>query len=290
MILSTNALADNSVLSNDIIYPKDNKCIKRTDFGMQGEYEFVIIPFRSALEAIGASVVWNEEERNISISHNGEDFIASLDYIDDVFNTIKICKSKYKDYTLTNLSIQLNSSGEDGYYEIIDDSTYVDDCAMIRLFYYWGYYININNDNMTFDIIPVNEDSDKIYKKLYEEKFLILDGIDIEEECITLEAWCCSEFCCDYNAFNVISYSSKRLSTDDLEVQFEFTYNNKELEAELDNENLWEITNNTELLSRFAGIKVYKRIRNEDLRYDYYVVKCNDHYVGYSVVPKWFLM
>lgn len=287
MIFSTNAFADNAALSGEIIYPQDDKCIIRTDFGIQGEYEFFVIPLRSALEAIGATVTWNSNDRKIGITYKGQNYIVTLD-VSDIDGYFEICKSKYEDYKRMDLSLLLSPWGGGGAYEIIDDSTYVDDCAIMRLLYYFEYYIDIDKVNQTFEILPVNEDTDKMYLNLYED-YCSLQPVDNEIECLTLDVWCCNEYSYQYGIFDVISCSSQRLDNDDLVVTFEFTYNDKELEQSLYNKELWEIVNDDNLLDYFNGEKVYKRVRNENVLYDYYVIKCNEYYIGYSVVPSLFL-
>jgi hypothetical protein len=187
-----------------------------------------------------------------------------------------------------DLYLQLSPWGGGGEYKIIDDSTYVDDCATMRLLYYFGYYINIDKDNQTFEILPVNEATDKVYRDSYEE-YCTLQPVDNEIECLTLNVWCCNEYAYQYGIFDIISCSSKRLDNDDLIVTFEFTYNDKEIEEQLYNKELWEEINDDNLLTQFNGEAIYKRVRDEDIMYDYYVIKCNDHYIGYSVIPTLFL-
>lgn len=287
ILFSTNVFAVEYSNTEHEIKPQNNKYITTIEYNpIKKQNENICwIPLRSSLEAIGATVTWDGEKGKIYITYNNMDYVAVLDSENEM---IGICKSKYEDYTAFNLSFHLNVWGGGGSYQMIEDSTYVDDCSLIRLFYYFGYYIALNQDNQVFEIIEVNEESNKIYQPLYEE-FCFHQPVDNELEALTLDLWCCGKYSYQYDIFDIIDYSSERLENDDLSIEFTFKYNDSKVESELNNRELWAEVRNDGLKTRFNGMTVYHMLKNDDLYYSYYdcyIIKCSDHYIGYSVVPK----
>lgn len=285
MLCSNVVYAENR--QTEKIYPKENGYFITTETDIHGnDTQTAWLPLRSALEAIGAEVEWNEKNRSIGIFCNGERYIAELDYIKYIeAPTINICKYKYREYSPVNLSVNLSSWGGGSEYRMRNNRTYLDDFSMIRLFYYLGYYIDINSDN-TFTIIPVNEESDKVYKEWYADEFQILEGIDTEIDGLM---WLWNYIEEQNNIYNVNNCSSERLENDDLEIVLKFTYIDKEREKELTDPNKWQPIDDAGLCSRFGGKEAYRCVEYEDTCYYSYIIKCDEYYVGYCLVPSKYL-
>lgn len=242
------------------------------------------IPLRSVFESIGAQVEWNSNERKILIYYNNENYVALLDDYDSnsEYNKICICKSKYEDCFLDGLFIQMSSFGSYGYYRMINDMTYVDNYNMIRLLYYFGYYIDINKEKKSVTVFPVTE---KDYQ--YDDYPSVL-SIEVDSEAETLLGHLF--YIMDVNITNC---NVQNINDDTLKVKIEFQCDDEneifkwdewEKVTQEDKNTVFSKVNDT-FISNNNNVKVYKNSKNMETDYDLYLIQYDNCYIAYGEIP-----
>lgn len=251
----------------------------------------VFLPLRNMLEAIGAKVEWVEETKKIYITYQNEEYVMKLkDYYVISLNQYNInekkCligKTKYDNSTLNGLFIQLSGIGAYGYYETIDDKTYIDGYNMVRLMYYFGYYVKINKQTANVYIFPVGE-KEHFYN---DDEYLSIvdDKINIEAD-----TWLTFFGFYEYMHISIIDYSIKKYF-DYFQICIKF-----KCEADIDEilrRGEWvEINNVDETLYYFNDVAeaVYKLSDDIDSDDESILVKYKDYYIVYGKILSEFIL
>lgn len=244
----------------------------------------VWIPFRSVFESIGAHIEWNGNERKILIYYNNENYVALLDDYDcdSEYNKICVCKNKYEDCFLDGLFIQLSSFGSYGYYSMFNDMTYLDHYSMIRLMYYFGYYVDIDKEKKSVTIFPVTE---KDYQ--YDDYPSVLSGeVDSEAETLLGSIFYIMDV-------NIINCNVQSINSDTLRIKIEFQCDD---ENEIFKWDEWRNTTQIEknmifskindtFISNKNNVKVYKNSENMETDYDLCLIQDDNCYIAYGEIP-----
>lgn len=232
------------------------------------------LPFRTLLETIGAVVTWNNNKREIGIRYSNEEYFAILDdYNEKEYNFFAVVEPKYYGSSWDGLYLQLSQWSSSGLYIMVDNRTYVDDVAMIRLLYYLGYYLDIDNNKL----IKVSKNSDKLYWDKYKE---ILER-PVNEEAETLLNSVFNIFYVD-----IVDYDVQRIG-DKFRINIDFQCHDKDNIFQWDD---WEPASLTErnivlskiddtLIPDLSNIKVYKNSKTYNALY---LIQCDDFYIAYG--------
>lgn len=116
----------------------------------------MLIPLRTVLEAIGATVTWEQSTGNVHFNYNGIDYVCRLIALNDYFpenKSIMICKTENQGSENMADYIKLNPMAANGYFIMIDDRIYLNEDTSIRLLNALGYQVNIDLDQQKLEII-----------------------------------------------------------------------------------------------------------------------------------------